>query len=77
MPKPLATDADVIQLTDEFTWMGGNAGAIASLLAQKQFTKEHIQSAIASVESRHSCITTYNSAMECKDVLEAALKEFA
>jgi hypothetical protein len=56
--------------------MGGNAGAIASLLSEKQFTKSDIQSAIANVMSRHSCITTYNSAMECKDVLDAALREF-
>jgi hypothetical protein len=52
MPKPLATDADVIQLTDEFTWMGGNAGGIASLLREKQFTKSPIESAIANVMSR-------------------------
>ncbi len=73
MPKPTATDADVIQLTDEFTWMGGNAGAIASLLAEKQFTKQHIESAIANVMSRHSCVSTYHSALECEAVLQRAL----
>jgi hypothetical protein len=76
MPKPLATDADVIQLTDEFTWMGGNASAIAALLAQKQFSKDAIQTAITNAMSRHSCRTTYASALACKQVLEEALKEF-
>ena len=76
MPKPPATDADVIQLTDEFTWMGGNAAAIAALLAQKQFTKAAIESAIANAMSRHSCGSTYSSALACKAVLEDALKDF-
>lgn len=76
VPKPPATDADVIQLTDEFTWMGGNPAGIASLLREKQFTKEHIQSAISSVMSRHSCTTTYRSALDCSSVLEEALREF-
>ena len=76
MPKPSATDADVIQLTDEFTWMGGNPAGIAALLAQKQFTKAAIQSAITNAMSRHSCVSTYSSALACKDVLENALKDF-
>ncbi len=76
MPKPLATDADVIQLTDEFTWMGGNASAIAALLAQKQFSKDAIESAISNALSRHSCVSTYSSALACVVVLEKALKEF-
>lgn len=75
MAKPPATDADVIQLTDEFTWMGGNAGAMAALLARKQFTRAHIESAIANAMSRHSCVSTYQEAMECKAVLEAALAQ--
>lgn len=75
MPKPPATDADVIQLTDEFTWMGGNPGAIAALLRQKQFSREAIESAIANAMSRHSCVSTYRSALDCIDVLERALKD--
>lgn len=75
MSKPPATDADIIKLTDEFTWMGGDPAGIAGLLREKQFTKEHLHSAIAAVMSRHSCITTYNSARECEAILEAALKE--
>ncbi|MDX2204816.1 MAG: hypothetical protein NW223_18855 [Hyphomicrobiaceae bacterium] len=75
MPKPPATDADVIQLTDELTWMGGNAGAMASLLSRKQFTREHIQTAIGNAMSRHSCVSTYHAALACQQVLEAALAE--
>ena len=75
MPKAPATDADIIQLTDGFTWMGGNPAGIAELLRKKQFAKEHLLYAISAVMSRHSCITTYNSALECEAVLEAALKE--
>ena len=73
MPKPPASDADVIQLTDEFTWMGGDPAAISLLLARKQFTRDAIESAIAAVMSRHSCVTTYASALSCKHVLERAL----
>jgi hypothetical protein len=75
MPKPPATDADIIQLTDEFTWMGGNASAMAALLARKQFTRDHIESAIGNAMSRHSCRSTYQEALACKQVLEAALAE--
>jgi hypothetical protein len=75
MPKPAATDDDVIQLTDEFTWMGGNAYAMSALLARKQFTRDHIQSAISNAMSRHSCRATYEQALACQEVLEAALAE--
>jgi hypothetical protein len=75
MPKPAATDADVIQLTDEFTWIGGNAYGMAALLARKQFTRDQIQSAINNAMSRHSCRSTYQEALACKEVLEAALAE--
>ncbi|MFO0941365.1 MAG: hypothetical protein U0930_11410 [Pirellulales bacterium] len=73
MPKKIPGDEQIIQLVDEFTWMGGDPGGIYSLLNEYEFERSTIQSAIDAVMSRHSCTTTYASALRCKDILESAL----
>jgi hypothetical protein len=73
MPKPIADDKQIIQLTSEYTWMGGDPGGIGTLLNCYEFDRSAIESAIANVMSSHSCTSTYASALMCKDLLEAAL----
>ncbi len=73
MPKPVAGDEQIIQLTGEFTWMGGDPGGIQGLLNGYEFERSAIESAIAAVMSSHSCTSTYASALRCKSILEAAL----
>lgn len=73
MSKPIAGDKEIIQLVDEFTWMGGDPAGIYELLSKYEFERSTIESAIGAVMSRHSCTSTYATALTCKGILEAAL----
>ncbi len=73
MAKPIAGDEQIVQLTSEYTWMGGDPGGIRALLDHFEFERSAIESAIANVMSSHSCTSTYATAMTCKDLLETAL----
>lgn len=64
---------EIEKLTVELTWMGEKPIEIYALLHEFEFTPTVIKLAIQQVMNSHSCKSTYQSALQCKQILEYEL----